>query len=223
MRLAREGYREIVLATLVLGGLALLAGFGALRVSPWLGAVAAPLAAAWFLAVAFFRDPERRIPNDPGVWVSPADGRITDVTHLESSEGVDGPCLRVGVFLSVFDVHINRSPCAGRVVAAHYRPGAFLDARHPQAGERNEAMTLVLEADELDGRRIAVRQVAGLIARRIICRAREGDRLARGERYGLIKFGSRTELIVPADAVAEVLVTVGVHVRGGATPILRVR
>lgn len=243
MPLAREGLREMSVCTIVLGGGAALCAWGAISVSPLLWILAAPFLAVWVFTIAFFRDPERAIPTEPGIMVAPADGKITEVTRLDSYEGIDGAAIRISIFLSIFDVHINRAPCAGRVVRTDYRAGEFLDARHPECGIRNESNTIILEmsdGDSIDsnngsyngsnvsldspakGRRpIIVRQVAGLIARRIICNVRSGEALTRGQRLGLIKFGSRTDLILSANMGLEPVVKVNDMVVGGETVLLR--
>ena len=173
----------------------------------------------------FFRDPPRHIPDQPGLMVSPADGKIVEITRLERHEAFGGPALRIGIFLSVLDVHINRSPCDGVVASVHFEPGEFLDARNPQAGIRNQSNTLILKASAApDHPPIAVvRQIVGAIARRIICPITIGAQLKRGERFGMIAFGSRTELIVPDADTWESLVQTGQQVKGGSTVLLRKR
>jgi phosphatidylserine decarboxylase len=173
----------------------------------------------------FFRDPPRYIPDQPGLMVSPADGKVVEITRLERHEAFGGPALRIGIFLSVLDVHINRSPCDGVVASVHFEPGEFLDARNPQAGIRNQSNTLILKASAApDHPPIAVvRQIVGAIARRIICPITIGAQLKRGERFGMIAFGSRTELIVPDADTWESLVQTGQQVKGGSTVLLRKR
>ncbi len=173
----------------------------------------------------FFRDPPRFIPDQPGLMVSPADGKIVEITRLEHHDALSGPALRIGIFLSVLDVHINRSPCDGVVASARFEPGEFLDARNPQAGIRNQSNTLILHASSAqDHPPIAiVRQIVGAIARRIICPITIGAHLKRGERFGMIAFGSRTELIVPDADTWEPLVQIGQQVKGGSTVLLRKR
>ena len=151
----------------------------------------------------FFRDPERPIPATPGAVVSPADGRVMEI--VEEQEGQ-----RISIFLSVLDVHINRAPYAGYVRAVTYTPGKFLAAYHRDASLVNEANTIALEHE---GYTFVVKQIAGILARRIVCRVQPGHVLEKGQRFGLIRFGSRTDLIVPPEA--EVLVSVGERVRGG--------
>jgi phosphatidylserine decarboxylase len=168
----------------------------------------------------FFRDPSRMIPDGPGDIVSPADGTVVEVTTLEYYDFIGGPAVRIGIFLSIFNVHINRAPVAARVVAMHYKPGEFLNALNPASAERNEFMWIGLETIDPVPRRLAVRQIAGLIARRIVCPLEPGLTVSLGQKFGMIKFGSRTELILAADAV-EVLAKVGDHVHGGSDILAR--
>jgi phosphatidylserine decarboxylase len=209
----RYGTGTLLLCSAILLGLcALLARFPGFY---W----ALPLPLLIFI-LSFFRDPERQGPGGEDVLLAPADGLLADIVEVADPD-LGTRATRIGIFLSVLDVHVNRSPCAGEVQAVSQRPGGFLDARHPRASEDNRAATIVLRRP--DGRRLAVRQITGLIARRIVCPARVGDRLARGERYGMIRFGSRTELVVPVEEAAELLCKVGDTVRGGQTPLLRLR
>ena len=169
-------------------------------------ALAAGIMAALTAAVAcFFRDPERVIPQTPGAVVSPADGRVREI---ELNEGRR----RISIFLSVTDVHVNRAPYAGKVTEVIYKPGRFIPAYRAEASHENESNRMTLDSSDAV---IAVKQIAGILARRIVCRARPGDRLERGQRYGLIRFGSRTDLVLPADA--DVVARVGDRVRGGET------
>jgi phosphatidylserine decarboxylase len=173
------------------------------------------------IIVWFFRDPNRSGLQDAELMLSPADGTVTDITELEEPDYIRGRAMRIGIFLSPFNVHVNRVPCDGVVEFSRYRAGEFLPAYNPQAPERNESITLGL-ATRL-GFRIIVKQVTGVLARRIICEARLGDELKRGERYGMIKFGSRTELYVPIEAYAGSSVTLGDKVRGGETVLCKVK
>jgi phosphatidylserine decarboxylase len=164
----------------------------------------------------FFRDPERALPADPDIIVSAADGLVVSVEEMDEPDFQLGRRQRIAVFLSVFDVHVNRSPVAGRVKKTVYKAGQFLDVRHVDASTRNEALAWLLETE--DGP-VAVRQIAGLVARRIVPWAKEGSALARGERFGMIRFGSRTEVFLPMTCT--VLVKPGDRVQGAATPIAR--
>jgi phosphatidylserine decarboxylase len=155
--------------------------------------------------VAFFRDPERQVPSLPEVVVAPADGRIMEIVE-ESGRP------RIGIFLSVLDVHINRAPYGGKVREVLRTPGKFLAAYRREAPQVNAATSITLEQQ---GYTLVVRQIAGVLARRIVCRVKPGDVLEKGERYGLIRFGSRTDVILPPEA--EVVAKVGDVVRGGET------
>jgi phosphatidylserine decarboxylase len=209
MKIAREGI-PFIAAFLGAGiVLALLAGAlsGALV---WLfGAGSAIFLGLGIFSLWFFRDPERVIPDGPGIVVSPADGTVVAVT-----EDPEGPS--VAIFLSVLNVHVNRSPIAGRVTDVSYRKGRFLAAFDERAGEMNERSEILVMGE--DGA-VRVRQIAGVLARRIICKVKPGDRLSAGERFGLIRFGSRTDLRMPPGST--VAVKVGDKVQGGASVIGR--
>src|ERR1700720_4135754 len=164
----------------------------------------------------FFRDPERVVPAEPDAVVAAADGTVADVVEIEETEILKTTTRRVGIFLSVFDVHTNRAPIDGRVIYRQHRLGLFLDARRPDCSEKNESMTWAFENPRVT---IVVRQISGAIARRIVAWANVGDELKKGERFGMIRFGSRTELYLPLSAT--VLVKVGDHVSGGSTVIAR--
>lgn len=214
MPIAKEGLREIVLATLILGVCA-VGGYWLLR------PLAIPPVLLWIWVLTFFRDPRRSRAFGPGDLCAPADGTVTEVTTLEDHDSLGRPAVRIGIFLSLFNVHINRSPCAGRVRSLAYRKGRFLDARHPDSGRLNESNTLLIDPDEPMPGPLEVRQVAGLVARRIICHAVTNEHLPIGARFGLIKFGSRTELTFPRLDDTEVLVRVGDKVRAGLTIMAR--
>jgi len=206
----RHGWREMLIGTILLAVVAAALSW------LWrpLGWLVLPFIAFLF---AFFRDPERAITSDPAAMVSPADGTISDIIELAHDDLLGGPAIRIGIFLSVFNVHINRSPCDGRVLETRYKKGKFINAlHHNQASAENESNTLIL-ADPSDGRPVAVvRQIVGLIARRIVCTAGQGETVRRGQRIGMIKFGSRTELYLPKRLKPDVKVTVGQKVRGAA-------
>jgi phosphatidylserine decarboxylase len=166
--------------------------------------------------VFFFRDPDRAVPGDPHAIVAAADGTVMDIAEVEETEVLKTKLRRVGIFLSIFDVHTNRAPIGGRVVYREHRKGRCLDARRPDCSEKNEAMTWAFEASRAT---IVVRQLTGAIARRIVAWSDMGDELKKGDRFGMIRFGSRTEVYLPLNA--NVLVKVGDHVAGGATIIAR--
>lgn len=184
------------------------------------GAWAALPAVLTLALLCFYRDPPRRIPPGENLVLAAADGRIVEVTP--DVEGAHGQrVVRIMIFLSVLDVHINRSPCAGRVREVEYQPGEFLNALSGEADTRNESNAVTIDpAAPLPGP-IRVRQIAGVLARRIVCTARPGDELAAGQRYGMIKLGSRTEVCLPVDPGWEVAVSVGDRVRAGRTVLAR--
>lgn len=190
-------------------------GLAALKVCP--PAAVVPVIGLAFTAY-FFRDPRRVVPEGERNVVSPADGRVTDVTEVRLADFGEVPMLRIGIFLSVLDVHVNRAPCAGEVRRIAYTPGKFHTAFAPDAGEVNEANAIRLATSAGD---VLVRQIAGLIARRIVCDLGEGQKVERGQKIGMIKFGSRTELYLPKDRVADVCVTVGQKVRGASSIVAR--
>jgi phosphatidylserine decarboxylase len=167
-----------------------------------------PLLLAMFF-LWFFRDPEREIPDRPGAVVSPADGKVTDVSYITVGEEKQ---TRISIFLSVFDVHVNRSPIAGIVREVRYQRGKFLNAMNQASAEENEQNIVRVEAD---GQTVVFKQIAGLLARRIVFHPKIGDRLERGQRVGLIKFGSRTDILL--DSAASLQVKVGDRVRGGVS------
>ncbi len=211
MTLAPEGRPQMIASTVVLGA----AGWAAYL---WFPPVAAIPAVVWLWSIAFFRDPRRVTDVGPNILCSPADGTIADITQLPDHELIGGPAVRIGIFLSLFNVHINRAPCSGVVRSTQYCKGKFLAAMNPRAGELNESNTIVLDpADDTVPGPVVVRQIAGVAARRIVCHASPGTRLVAGERFGLIKFGSRTELIVPATDDTRVLVNIGDKVMAGVT------
>jgi phosphatidylserine decarboxylase len=166
--------------------------------------------------VAFFRDPERTVPPNRNVVVAAADGTVMDIVESDESQVLKTKTRRVGIFLSIFDVHTNRAPIDGRVIYRQHRAGLCLDARRVDCSEKNESMTWAFENPRVT---IVVRQITGAIARRIVAWAQIGDDLKKGERFGMIRFGSRTELYLPLNA--EVLVKTGDHVLGGSTIIAR--
>jgi len=212
----------MILMTLLLA-LPAAAGFGcAWRMNwGWCWPLAVLLFLLWLGGLAFFRDPEREVPGAPGLLVSPADGKVVEIVKLDNDDLIGGPATRISIFLSVFNVHVNRSPCAGVVRSVYYRPGRYLDARDPQSGLLNEANTIVIDPDDQAAGPVVVRQIAGLIARRIVCTVKPGERLTRGQRIGLIKFGSRTELIMPGHDLHEPVVRVGDQARGALTVMAR--
>ena len=164
----------------------------------------------------FFRDPDRNIPADRNAVLAAADGTVTDISEVDETEVLKTRMRRVGIFLSIFDVHTNRAPIEGRITYRQHHEGLCLDARSQDCSEKNEAMTWGIENPRVT---VVVRQLTGAIARRIVAWAEVGDQLAKGERFGMIRFGSRTEVYLPL--TASVLVKAGEHVAGGSTIIAR--
>ena len=197
--MVRDGYYY----GLVMLGAAVLVGW--LTSPAW--AVAPVLLAAFFLW--FFRDPERVIPADAGAVVSPADGKVTDVSTI----ALNGkPAQRISIFLNVFNVHVNRSPVAGVIRGVRYQTGKYLNAMNELSADQNEQNTVTVEGD---GHTVTFKQIAGLLARRIVFTKKIGDRVERGDRVGLIKFGSRVDVVL--EASTEISVKVGDHVKGGSS------
>ncbi len=173
----------------------------------WGWGVAPVLLAAFFLW--FFRDPERVIPPGAGLVVSPGDGLVTETVSINTP---DGPRQRISIFLSVFNVHVNRSPISGVITSVRYQKGLYLNAMNPDSAEHNEQNVVTVRGE---GHEVTFKQIAGLIARRIVFNVAEGATVARGQRVGLIKFGSRVDVILPS--TAELRVKVGQRVKGGAS------
>ena len=191
-------------------GLSFLAVAGLLKwaTGSWAWMIAPLLLAVFFLW--FFRDPRRAVPAGAGLIVSPGDGLVTETATISTSEGSRQ---RISIFLSVFDVHVNRSPIGGVLNSVRYRKGQYLNAMNPASADRNEQNIVTVRGDE--GTEITFKQIAGLLARRIVFNFKEGDRVERGQRVGLIKFGSRVDVLLPADAILRV--KVGQRVKGGAS------
>jgi phosphatidylserine decarboxylase len=202
--MVRDGYIYALSLLAVAAALTWLTG-------RWAWGIAPILLAAFFLW--FFRDPQRAIPTGKGLIVSPGDGLVTETVSINTPEG---PRQRISIFLSVFDVHVNRAPISGTVIQVQYLNGQFLNAMNPASAERNEQsmVTLCGQGEDL-GLDVTFKQIAGLLARRIVCRCSEGQTVERGERVGLIKFGSRVDVLAPANA--ELWVKVGERVKGGAS------
>ena len=198
-----DGYRFIIPLAIITVGLAL---------SPfiWLAGVSGLLL---LFVLNFFRDPERIIPNEEGVIVSPGDGKIVKIIE-EKDPLLDEPYRRVSIFLNVFNVHVQRIPVGGRIEQIKYNKGKFLNAASHKASLENEQNAMIIHTGK---EKVLVKQIAGLIARRIVCWAKEGDNYNLGQRYGLIRFGSRVDLFLPLSA--EVKVSLGDHVSGGTSII----
>jgi phosphatidylserine decarboxylase len=207
-----------------LTGAVMAALFAVFRSAPWI----VPLEAALFLVLlwmlSFFRNPRRKIVPDESVLFSPADGKVTDISEVEHDEL--GRALRIGIFLSIFNVHLNRVPCSVKVERITYKKGMFKDARSPESGRVNESNNILMTRLAEPRSRLLVRQISGAVARHIVCKAKENDELKQGDLFGMIKFGSRTELYLPVSSSGgsyEVTVKTGDSVRAGLSPMVRYR
>ncbi len=175
--------------------------------------VTIPLIILTLFVIAFFRNPDRTIPGDPKAVVSPADGKIIEIVRVQEKSFLNAEAIKISVFMSVFNVHVNRVPMAGKIIKAKYFPGKFFVASLDKASSENERNALVIE--NKGGVKILVVQIAGIVARRIVCYAVEGDTIEKGIRFGLIRFGSRLDLYLPVDS--EIKVSLGDKVKGGET------
>ncbi len=210
----RHGFSVIFAATL------------ALLVVGAVGSMATPhvwwvVVVVWIWVISFFRDPVRNIKRQAHVLYAAADGRVTEVTELEHHDLVGGPCHRIRIFLSLFNAHINRMPCAAEVRSVTLKPGKFLNAMRSRSAEENESNTLLLAPEAPFAGPMVVRQIAGMVARTIVCRAEVGASFQAGQRFGMIKFGSGTELVVPKQEGLKVLVKVGDNVKAGLTEMMK--
>ena len=244
--LTKYGWPEVVVFPAVVLAIMVILLLGGTTLLPlWAVALIEVLLAAafiWFLT--FFRDPHRCCPSDKNVLLAPADGQITNIETVEEDSFIGETTLRVGIFLSIFDVHINRAPCTAKVERITDRKGRYKNAKSPQSGRINESNDIGLVRTDSPPDRLLVRQISGAIARRIVCRISEGQQLNSGEKFGMIKFGSRTELYVPANETSCVvrdasceentqyatrntqykikcLVGIGDRVKAGLTPLIR--
>jgi len=204
LKIAPDGYPFIIIFALIT---ILVYIFG----KPWIAVL--PLTITIFIAF-FFRDPERTMPGGNGIFVSPADGKVILIKNVYEKDYLHTESKEISIFMSLFDVHVNRAPCDGKVSLIKHSPGKFLVAHKDAASMENENTVILLEGK--DGK-ILVRQVAGYLARRIVCRVKVDDVLKRGERYGMIKFGSRLDIYLPKDA--EIKIKLGDKVRAGETII----
>ena len=208
--IAREGIPFIAVGFLLTVLLIVLAAW---LDSRWLFAPAVIMAVLTVFTTFFFRDPQRSFTPSPNILVAPADGKVVAIDSLEHHPYIGGKAIKVSIFLSILDVHVNRNPAEGTVEYVRYNPGKFLAAYKDKASEVNEQTEIGIITT--GGEKIVVKQIAGLIARRIVCRLTEGAKVSAGARFGMIRFGSRTDLIVPA--ASEISVRLGDHVYGGRT------
>lgn len=221
--LTKYGLPQVVIYPAAIAVFMVVLWFGAHPTTPvWVvHYVEIALGVVFIWALSFFRDPERVVPQDKDILLAPADGKITDIETIDENAFIGEKAIRIGIFLSIFDVHINRSPCKARVEKITYRQGQYLDARKLESGRINESNDLWMRKIEPPCDKLIVRQISGAIARKIVCRINEGEELVSGQRFGMIKFGSRTELYVPMCDNVKCLVKTGDKVKAGLTPIIR--
>jgi len=221
--LTKYGWPQVVvfpaaILTAMIVGLAL----GVLHLSAWVVVPAEILlAAALIWVLSFFRDPDRLSPRDKKILLAPADGKVTDIEIVQENDFIDGAALRIGLFLSIFNAHINRAPCNVKVEKITYRPGKYKNAMKPQSGRVNESNDIEMTRIDSPEDRLVVRQISGAVARRIVCQINPGQELTGGQKFGMIKFGSRTELYLAAHENAKCLIRVGDKVKAGLTPIVK--
>jgi len=217
--LARAGLAELLVSTLGCLALALPAALAAVwwHWAWWLVPVA--VAVVWTQMVWFFRDPHRTPPDDPRALLAPADGRITQLHEIDAADFPGGRAFRISIYLSPWNVHLNRHPRNARVTATRYFPGAFMTARKEACVVRNEQYWVDLE--EPNGRKLRLKQVSGAMARRIVCWLKIGETVRAGARWGIIKYGSRTDVLVPVEPDMELAVRIGDHVASGTTVLAR--
>ena len=212
---SRYTFRDLLVMGAVLAVAAVLAW---LLQWQWLGLICAAL---FLFLLFFFRDPARKVPQDPGVLVSPADGRIVQIERVDDCPLMPGGALKIGIFMSVFNVHVNRAPAAGTVNTLNHQPGKFYNALKARAATDNESNSMVLNCPAVPGQRVLVKQIAGVLARRIVCAPKLGEQLARGQTFGIIKFGSRVEVYLSYSDKLRLQVKKGQKVKAGLTILLR--
>src|SRR4030042_3851164 len=223
LALTKYGWPEVaIFPAIVAGAMIVCLGAGVLYCGGWVSmSTEAVLAVILIWILAFFRDPYRQSPRDSRLLLAPADGEITDIEIVKEGDFIGEHVIRIGIFLSIFNVHINRSPCNLKVEKISYKKGRYKNAASLQAGRVNESNDLYMTKTDSPRDRLIVRQISGAIARRIVCAAKEGQELTGGEKFGMIKFGSRTELYVPAREDIKCLVKIGDKVKAGITPLVR--
>jgi len=217
--LARHGWIEILCFSFFLAVLTLGSAVAAITVHWSFWVLTAMILGLWFEIVYFFRDPERIPPGDAESLIAPADGVVTHIEEIDEPDFATGRALRISIFLSVFNVHVNRVPRSGRITGLRYFRGTFMDARAAECAARNEQ--LWVDIQEPGGRSLRVKQIAGAVARRIVCWLKLGEEVQKGDRFGMIKFGSRTDVLVPANERVQLAAKVGDRVAGGESVLLR--
>jgi phosphatidylserine decarboxylase len=221
--LTKYGWPEVaVFPVVVLGVMIVYLVVGILYLSTWAVISAeAILAVVLIWILSFFRDPYRACPQESNLLLSPADGEVTDVEIVKGNDFIGEHVIRIGIFLSIFNVHINRAPCNAKVERISHKKGRYKNAMNPKSAQVNESNDLYIIRTDSPRDKLIVRQISGAIARRIVCATQEGQELIGGEKFGMIKFGSRTELYAPARSDVRCLVQRGDKVKAGLTPLVR--
>ena len=221
--LTKYGWPQVaVFPAIILAVMTVYLIAGILYLSAWaVVLIEVLLAAALIWVLSFFRDPNRPIHLDKEILLAPADGKVTDIEIVADNNFINRPALRIGICLSIFDAHINRAPCNVKVEKITYRPGKYKNVMHPASARVNESNDIEMTRTDSPEDKLIVRQISGAIARRIVCKAIQGQELTGGEKFGMIKFGSRTELYLPARENTKCLVRVGDKVKAGLTPLIK--
>ena len=221
--LTKYGWPQVVIFPVVVIAAMIAVGLGTTAVLQlWaIISIEVLLAAILIWVLCFFRDPERSCPSDSNLLLAPADGQVTDIEKVENKDFIGGAVLRVGIFLSIFNTHINRAPCNVKVEKITYKKGKYKNALKPESARVNESNELWLTRTDSPQDRLIVRQISGAIARRIVCDKIEGQQLTGGEKFGMLKFGSRTELYVTLRENAKCMVKIGDKVKAGLTPLIK--
>lgn len=221
--LTKYGLPEVAYIPVIIIGLMTLAVLLGPHLLPaWAIVVCeAVLLAGFFLVLNFFRDPYREVPADKNVLLAPADGKIMDIEIVKEDTFLQGQALRIGIFMDIFNVHINRFPCAVKIEKVTHKPGRYKNAMNLASSRINEANEIAITRLDEPTDRLLVRQIAGAIARRIVCEARPGQNFGGGQKFGMVKFGSRTELYLPMCQNAKCLVRVGDKVRAGLSILVK--
>jgi len=221
--LTKYGLPQVVVLPAIIAGVMLVIWLAGPALLPSPVIIGTELAAAILLVwvLSFFRDPPRKISGRTDILLSPADGCITDIGTDSGQNYFEGPAIKIGIFLNIFDVHINRAPCNAAIEKITYKPGRFKNAASPGSGDVNESNDVVMKRLDSPCDRIVVRQISGAIARRIVCEAAPGQEFTGGQTFGMIKFGSRTELYLPVRKNAECVVRQGDKVKAGLSVLVR--
>jgi len=221
--LTKYGWPQVVIfPAVIITAMAVFLPAGAAFLPGWVTvSIELVLALILIWVLSFFRDPYRNCPLDKNLLLAPADGKVTDIETVKEDSFIGADAMRIGIFLSIFNTHINRAPCNAKVEKITHKKGRYKNAMNPTSGQTNESNDLYLVRTDIPEDKLVVRQISGAIARRIVCETAEGKELTGGEKFGMIKFGSRTELYVPVSQKVKCLVKTGDKVKAGLTPLVK--